>query len=277
MNVSSAFRNYFAVNASLVVTSAQLAEVVLQPYLDLFLSLQAPLHVAVTVRRRCLKRPDLVLSLSLTVEPHIVVETKPELPQELTTAVSTVSVAAGALNPAIAVQAARSTLSLSMLYCAPDSSGPGPMENPFQMSWGTSATAAYSAATVMNVLFIALLTLLQFIVAKVHSRCRKGTLAQGLRFVRFPSLLVFPVMALLQPTAMSCVVTLIYGDAKFRFMAAVSLTLCCAAPVAAFFYLRRPQFPAVFYADYDAAMREQSGAVVPATAGPPCLKELTAR
>ena len=168
------------------------------------------------------------------VSPQVVKATK-----DATAAVSVISMSVG--GGAVATQVARSTLVLTLVNCTPDFfTRLGPMQNPFQVSIGPEKYGAYVASAMLNHSIILGLGILQLLWAWFEMKRQGITFAEARIYVRFPSIAVLPLMFFIEPTCMSAVVTIIYGDgAAFKFAGCVSLLICIGIVVGVFVHMRR--------------------------------------
>ena len=187
----------------------------------------------------------------------------------LINAASGVSVAAGAVNPAIAVQATRSTLALRLAFCVPAVDELDWLDSPTRVRFGAQVPY-YVGGCIMNHILLLAVFLLQMIVVAVHlvpffftnkkknnnNSSEESTiqfsveLRKGLAAARFPSLLSFPLMALMQPTVTCSVVVLLYADSGYKVLASGSLLVSAAVPLYVGWYLFKNKLEWVYDADY---------------------------
>ena len=149
------------------------------------------------------------------------------------------SVVGGVLgSPGVATQASRTALVFEMEECSPDWDGLDFISSPTGIAIGSEDVAYHLGAAIMNPLLIALLAGMQLGGAWWRARRVHGTLLDGIIWIRFPSLLAFPIMLLLEATTSSAMIVMIYGSTGGRIASCLSLMISVAVPVAAGFHLR---------------------------------------
>lgn len=222
------------------------------------MSLFGDVPLTVEVRGECLQRrhgvPVFNVSIRRTPIPPPVPAT-PTASDALTdsTAVATAFVTAAGLggNPLVATQLSRSSIILGLSKCEPDTNPLEASESPTQARFGESPEAYFYGGAVLNHLVLLTIGCAQLAVAAAYSRIKRVPLIDGLAFARFPSLMLFPVLMLLEPTVMCATVTVIYGTIGFKIMGGISLALCAAFPLAAYMITRHVPRQLTFHRQWD--------------------------
>ena len=175
---------------------------------------------------------------------------EPFVPKQLMQATKQVGSSSAALvglaAPSAAVQASRINLVLRLESCEPDDEDLDWTQSPTGVQLGSDSFAMLAGGAVMNPVIVCVIAASMVLAALLRSWRVGEPLAAGLEWVRFPSLVAFPVMFLLEPTVM-CGTTLLYHEAAgMRAVGALSLALCVAVPAVVWAYFRPAHFGATF-------------------------------
>lgn len=238
---------YVQGNVSLVILNSTAARIMLreQPLFDVV----STESIGITVQACCLgyNKP---VSINVTVVPPTTNErlllSATLLSATRTAGASSAAVGGIAVSPAVASQASRTSMVLDMMLCTPSFDQLDFSQSPTQLSIGNERVAMHVGAAVMNLVLMFGFAMVQVIIASVHALMERETFVEGLTWARFPSLFTFPVMLLLEPTAMSSCVMILYGSHEMQLVGFSTLAICFTMPVIAFLYLS----PGLFAAHY---------------------------
>ena len=152
----------------------------------------------------------------------------------------------GLVVPSAAVQASRINLVLRLESCEPDDEDLDWTQSPTGVQLGSDSFAMVAGGAVVNPVIVCVIAASMVLAALFRSRCVGEPLAAGLEWVRFPSLVAFPVMFLLEPTVMCGTSLLFHESAGMKAVGGLSLALCIAVWAVVWVYFRPARFGATF-------------------------------
>lgn len=200
-------------------------------------------NVSVGLSGRCLARADLFQVFATFV---VNAYPDPNNPSQstLSDATQNVGTALTVVSPVSAVQASRNSLGFSILNCMIDTGNLDFVRSPTSLVLGSSSVGAYIGGAIMNHVLVIAIAALQGLVIGVNVAFLKRPLFKAVGAARFPSLLIFPLMILLEATATCAIVTILYGE-QYSYIGYISLFLCSTYPIVILVYLACT-FSAVF-------------------------------
>ena len=166
------------------------------------------------------------------------------------------AVTIGALDPMIAAQAARAGLSLLLIVCEVQDGPLGFYNSPIPLSIGHSGAEYFVGAAFGNVLLLCVFGAAQLAIAFFLHRARGRDWNSALAFVRFPSLLVFPIMFLQQASVSAGVTTVMFAEPAFWIFGAAAVAAFTALLPLTFLFVLRPS---VFYCRFEDDSRRTGG------------------
>ena len=210
------------------------------------LAITSPIAVNVSIHRSCLQHRLSIPYVELTFLPippkrrkNVVPESVIDTAQTTRTVTEIISASSG--SPLIASQMARSSILMTLAECTPEfNTSLGRMQNPFQASIGPTPYGEFIASSVLNHVLIFGVAFVHALSGAVYAKLKHISFVEGLTFVRFPSITILPILYLVEPTCMSAMVTIIYGETPlWKAMGVFSLLLSLAIVCSTFMYLRR--------------------------------------
>lgn len=152
-----------------------------------------------------------------------------------------------AVNPAMAAQAMRAGLSLALIVCIVRPEPLSAMQSPLRLSLGSSPARYNAGAAVGNVLLLLALVALQLGIAAALRARRAQPWDEVLATVRFPSLLVFPLMLLQQSTVAAAVTAVMVAEKPLAAIGVVVVVLMASVvPLTYAFVLRKRVFACTY-------------------------------
>ncbi len=219
----------YASSFSLNVTSATTAVIEL-PETQVFGTMNtSSFTVTLAVARSCLRGPH----DSAAMKVYFETPSPPAVPLTLAQrSISTTAVVVGSFsgNPAVAVQADRSTLAFSVQYCRPQDGQLDFIDSPIPLALGATEIAFYAGGMIMNLAMVIGFACLQ-LAASIAIRRSSESMSHALARLRCPSLANVPLMVLLQPLTMCAMVTALRGGSALQYVAACVVCICGLLPI----------------------------------------------
>ncbi len=191
------------------------------------------------------KGSDSLLRLRITPPVRPLTSQEVEVLRTLDNQQIAVAVLGGFAGPSVAAQGARAAFAVAMLNCDPRDVTLDWIQHPTDVSVGAGMGAPFAGAAIMNLVFVAALSLGHLSIAFMLHVLLDESLSIACERVRFPSMIAFPAMLLAGPTAQSATMAVVFGDLTQRACGVASMLLTIIITTFIFHRLVSDRFTAV--------------------------------